>query len=287
MDLQRLIETPPWEWAKGTDEIVIDLIADPQADNSDRVLAAEIAGELAIMNNKIPERLLALLQQDDGPDELRGLIALALGPTLEYADEMGFDEPDDIQISEELFQKIQDVLHQLYTNKKTSENLRKDVFHASAHAPQDWHPEAISTAWQSDDPDWKLEALFMMGLIGGFDEEIIEGLKSDNPDIHFQAIAAAGHRGLEAAWSHISELVSKNNRDKELLLISIMASAGIRPHETAPGLGDLLKSDDEEIAEAAHEAMAMQEDFAGGIPDLLDEAGLDGEFDDEDDDESD
>jgi hypothetical protein len=44
-----------------------------------------------------------------------------------------------------------------------------------------------------------------------------------------------------------------------LLLAAISAIAGIRPHEAGQILIDLAASDDEEIAEAADEAIAMAE----------------------------
>ncbi len=50
--------------------------------------------------------------------------------------------------------------------------------------------------------------------------------------------------------------------DKPLLLAAIDAVAGIRPQEAGMILVDLTDSDDEDIVEAAHEAINMAEAMA-------------------------
>ena len=42
------------------------------------------------------------------------LAALSLGPALEEVDLEGFDDPDDVPITEQTFHDIQDLLHKLY-----------------------------------------------------------------------------------------------------------------------------------------------------------------------------
>jgi hypothetical protein len=62
---------------------------------------------------------------------------------------------------------------------------------------------------------------------------------------------------LKGAWSHIVSLVTSEDTDKPLLLAAIEAVPGIRPHETAEILDDLMDSEDEEIVDAVQEALAM------------------------------
>ena len=91
----------------------------------------------------------------------------------------------------------------------------------------------------------------------------LESLESNNPDIHYEAVCAAGNWEVEAAWSHIVRLIKSEDTDKFLLLAAIEAAASIHPRK-APGiLFDLTESDDEDIAEAAYEASAMAEGLAG------------------------
>jgi len=82
---------------------------------------------------------------------------------------------------------------------------------------------------------------------------------------------------VDAAWPHVVALVSSPDTGKPLLLAAIDAVSTIRPQEAGPILVDLTDSDDEDIVEAAHEAIAMAE----GTSDSEDEDG------DEDEDEAD
>jgi hypothetical protein len=70
-----------------------------------------------------------------------------------------------------------------------------------------------------------------MCFIRGFDDQILEALESKNPDIHYQAVCAAGNWAVDAAWSHITGLVTSEDTDKPLILAAINALAGIRPQE--------------------------------------------------------
>ena len=138
-------------------------------------------------------------------------------------------------------------------------------------APQDWHRNAVRAAYSSDDGDWKLTAVFSMRFVRGFDEQILEALESANSDVHYEAVCAAGNWEVDTAWAHITALVTSKETEKPLLLAAIEALASIRPGEAGAILVDLTGSDDEDIAEAAHEAIAM----AGAVSEV--------EYDDDDD----
>jgi hypothetical protein len=91
---------------------------------------------------------------------------------------------------------------------------------------------------------WRLTAVFCMRFVRGFDEQILEALDSRNPDIHYEAVCAAGAWEVDAAWPHIAALVTSGETDKPLLLAAIEAVASIRPREAAEILDDLTDSDD-------------------------------------------
>ena len=101
-----------------------------------------------------------------------------------------------------------------------------------------------------------------MRFVRGFDEQILEALGTRNPDVHYEAVRAAGAWGVDAAWPHIAALVTSGGTDKPLLLAAIEAVASIRPREVAEILDDLTDSDDEVIVEAVSEAMTMAEGLA-------------------------
>ncbi len=259
MDLNILKDTPPWDWPEDAGKMLLEILTEDQADASGRILAAELAGDFTVINDELVDALLSIIQGDDESEELRGKAAISLGPVLEHADIDGFDDPDDVPISEETFRKIQESLHRFYLDATVPKDVRRRILEASVRAPQSWHQDAVRAAYPSDDEDWRLTAVFSMRWVRGFDSQILEALESNNQDIHYQAVCAAGNWGVDAAWSHISRLISAQGTDKPLLLAAIDAAASIRPQEAGMILVDLADSDDEDIVEAAHEAMAMAE----------------------------
>ncbi|MBN1105008.1 MAG: HEAT repeat domain-containing protein, partial [Deltaproteobacteria bacterium] len=202
---------------------------------------------------------------------LRGQAAISLGPVLEQADVEGFDDLGEVPIAEQTFRSIQERLFTLYMDVDVPKGVRRSILEASVRAPQDWHENAVREAYHSKDKAWKLTGVFCMQFLPGFETEIVESLKSPNPDIQYEAVCAAGNWGVAGAWPHIAKLLESKKTEKPLLLAAIEAVGSVRPEEASVFLGDFLESDDEDIVDAAYEALAM--------------AGV--EFEDEDEDEED
>jgi hypothetical protein len=199
-----------------------------------------------------------------------------LGPVLEQADTDGFDDPDDVPISEDTFHKIQETLHMLYFDAGIAKEVRRRILEASVRARQKWHQDAIRAAYCSDDEDWKLTAVFSMRFVQDFEDQILESLESDNEQIRYEAVHAAGEWEIDAAWPSISKLVRSQQTDKPLLLAAIDAVANIRQKEAGVILGDLTDSDDEDIVAAAHEAMDMAKAMSrDGFDDVEDDEDID------------
>jgi len=142
-------------------------------------------------------------------------------------------------------------------------DVRRRILEASVRAPQDWHPAAIRAAYLSDDEVWRLTAVFCMRFVRGFDPQILEALNSPSPEIHYEAVLAAGNWEVDAAWPHLAALVTSAKTEKSLRLAAIDAVASIRPHDALELLDDLADSDDEDIADAVHEALATAEGRSG------------------------
>jgi hypothetical protein len=270
MNIKSLVDIPPWQWPKDAGKIILDVLRNDQADATDRLLAAELGDDSVVINDDLAEALLSILCNPRESDPLRGQAAISLGPALEYADIDGFEDPDDVPITEPMFLKIRETLQKLYMDAETPKGVKRSVLEASVRAPEKWHKNVVAAAYRSKDEDWKLTAVFCMQFLRGFDKQILESLKSQNPDIHYHAVCAAGNWEIDAAWPHIAALVASAETEKELLLAAIDASAFIRPHKASEILHPLLHSNDEDIVGAVHEALAMAE----GLPE-----------DDEDDDE--
>lgn len=281
MNLQAMNDTPPWEWPEDAGEIISKVLCDKKAMLSERVLAAELAGDIVVMNDDMAALLLDILEDASEPEELRSMVPISLGPSLEYADVMEFDDYDeeDEMLSEEAFDDIRERLREVYFAEGVPKNVRRRILEGSVRSPMDWHFDAISEAYASDDEEWCLSAVFCMGYVDGFEDQILEALESKNPDIFYEAVCAAGNWGIEAAWSDVEKLLTSGHTDKPLLIAAIEAAPYINPEEAEPLLSDFVDSDDEDIAEAAEEAL----NAAG----LNEDDDLDDDYDDDDDDDDD
>jgi hypothetical protein len=259
MDLKALLDTPPWDWPRDAGKIFQKLLIDRRANESDRLVAANLAGDLTVVNDDLTGALLAVVGSADEPERLRARAAISLGPVLEQADRDGFEDPDDVPITELMFRNIQDSLRKLYLDNSAPKEVRRRILEASVRAPEAWHRDAIANAYSRGDKEWMLTAVFSMRWVRGFDDQILAALKSADPEIHYEAVYAAGNWELDAAWPQIVELVNDPDTPRDLRLAAIGAAGAIRPAEARKILADLADSDDEEIAAAAGEAISMAE----------------------------
>ena len=262
MNLRILKDTPPWDWPAGTGKMLLDILRDDRATESDLLLASELGGDFTIINDELADALIFVLQSGERSDEIRGRAAISLGPVIEYADTDGFEDADDCPIAEPTFHRIQESLHNLYMDAGIPKDVRRRILEASVRAPQDWHQDAVVAAFSSDDEAWRLTAVFCMRFVRGFDAQILEALDNANPDIHYEAVVAAGNWEVDAAWPHVAALVTSDQTQKPLLLAAIDAVATIRPREAAEILDGLADSGDEEIVTAVDEALAMANGFS-------------------------
>ena len=258
MNLKTLQNIPPWEWPRDTGEALHQVLTDDRANPSDRLIAAELAGDFTVINDDLADALMAVLRSGGQPEKLRATAALSFGAALEQADTVEFDDPDDVPISESMFRKIQTSLHALYLDESNPKEVRRRILEASVRAPEQWHPDAIRAAYSSGEKDWMLTAVFSMRWVRGFNDQILDALKSTDPEIRCEAVNAAGNWELDAAWPHIAEIVNDPRAAKALRIAAIHAT-NIRPLEARELLEDLRDSEDEEIAEAAAEAIIMAE----------------------------
>ena len=274
MDLKILLDTPPWEWPRGVAKTFRELLNDRQADPSERLIAADLAGDITVMDNDTADALLAVARNAAEPEELRAKAVISFGPSLELA-EMGFDDPDDVPISEQKFHQVQEELRKLYSDTGNPKLFRRRILEASVRCSAPWHRDAVREAYASGDKDWTLTAVFAMQYVPGFEKETLEALKSADRDIHYHAVIAAGNKELDDAWPHILKLVEDGETAKNLRIAAIGAIASIRPHEAREILTGLAGSDDEDIADAADVALSLLQTNPYGEDEEEDEDGDD------------
>src|ERR1039458_3077286 len=279
MDLKSLLDTPPWDWPTDAGRIFLKILIDRRANAADRLIAAELAGDFTVINDDLADALLAIVRNAGEPEQLRARAAISFGPALEQAHIDEFEDPDDVPITKRMFRNLQESLRKLYLDNSIPKEVRRRVLEASVRAPEPWHQDAIGQAYSSGDTKWMLTAVFAMRWVRGFDNQILAALEIPDPDIHYEAVNAAGNWELDAAWPHIVELLNDPDTPKPLLLAAIGAAGCIRPAEAGMILGDLADSEDEDIAEAADEAMMMAEGASAAEDDEEDdEKDEDGEW---------
>lgn len=265
MDLTRLARFPPWQWPPDIGSTLLEVLRDRTANESEHLLAAEMAGEIVAINDDLAGGLLSIVGDAAASEELRARAALSLGPVLEQMDtdsigdlpgldDDSFDAPP---ISEHTFHRIQQSLHARYLEDDIPKEVRRRILESSVRAPADWHRDAIRKAYSGGDRDWRLTAVFAMRFVSGFDDEIVASLDDPDEEVSYEAVNAAGAWEVDAAWPHVSALLTAPATDKVLLLAAIEAAGAIRPREAEPLLAELIDSDDTDIADAADNAMMM------------------------------
>jgi hypothetical protein len=257
IEIKNLYNLGSSEWPEDAAALLLNTLNDPDADPSDRLQAAEMAGDLVVINDPMAEALLTLLKNQNEADALRGKAATALGPALEHGALFEFEDPDDIVLSEPVFRKVQQSLQHIFQDKDVPKDVRRKALEASVRAPLAWHPKAVEAAFKVDDDDWRLTAVFCMRYIMGFDALILDALESSHPGIRYQAVLAAGSWGVKKAWPHIANLLDPKSEDEPLLLAAVQAASGLDLPQAATALKGLLGSGNNTLVDAVNEALAM------------------------------
>lgn len=254
MDLTLIESIPPWDWPRNAGEMFARILRDRQSAPSERLLAASLAGSTVVLDEQMVELLLSLVQDHSEPDELRATAAISVGPILEATDMEGFDEDfSEPPISRATFELIGATFRRLHDSPDTPKLVRRRILEASVRCTAEWHPDAIRTAYDGGDEEWRLTAVFCMGYVRGFDAEILKMLESQDSEVHHAAVVAAGRWGLSAAWRHVRGLL-RAGTEKQLLLAAMGAAACIAPKKAVKLLQELARSHDQDIADAANEA---------------------------------
>jgi hypothetical protein len=270
MDLEMLKEIPSWEWPEGTAREVRKCLRDPRRKPGERLLAAEMAGEITVMDDDVAETLLQILENTAESEELRARAAGSFGPALELGDQEmvdgEFEDPEAVPITQDTFTKIGDALDRIYRDESAPKLVRRRVLEASVRRQASWHDAAIREAYSSGDRDWMLTAVFAMQYVRGFEAESLAALKNTDPEIVREAVLAAGSKELMPAWPYLSGLLRNPKTKKDLLLAAIEAAGNYSTEESQEILHDLSRSEDPDIADAADEALSF-----ATLPDDFDE----------------
>ncbi len=284
MNLNDLQNTPVWDWPETARDTILRSLVNRSAPLDDRLLAAELAYDVSPDHDDVVSGLTEVVGEAGAPEELRARAALAIGPALETAHQ-GVASDAGESLSDAAFRKAQKALKRIYDNTSESSEVRRCVFEAMVRAPEDWHKAAIREAYDREGDGWQRSAVFAMRFVPGFKDEILEALESEDEEVLFNAICAAAERDVRDAWPYIEELVGDETTAKEILIAAIDATPMLAPDAEAvnEALEHLLMNDDEEIVEAATEAMSSVGE--AGEDEDWDEDEEDSRYEDEEEDE--
>ena len=283
MNVKELRDIPPWEWPQDAPETILETLRNRFAELEDRIDAAQMAGDATIVDDELADALLSVLTDDSEDENLRAMAAIALGPGLETADMMGLDD-EDCPFSEEMFGRILDTLESIVKDESKPKLLRRRALEGGVRAQDEWQADIVSDAYAGDDPEWHLTAVFCMQYVPGFDEQILEVLRGDDPAEIYCAVTAAGNFEIREAWSHIRAILehgAHSEDEKWLLIEAIEAAPLVNNDRYLEYVEPYVSDEDEDIAEAAEEALAMGEAYANMPSDEDDE-----DYEDYEDDEN-
>jgi hypothetical protein len=287
MDVNVLAAGEPWQWPPNAGATFRKLLTNHAANPADRLTAASLAGEEVVMDDDLANVLLGVLSDRTEPEDLRAQAAISLGPVLElgfweFEEELDdFGDPEMVPIGYDVFCAIKQALKREFYDLTNPKLLRRRILEAAVRAPEPWQSDAIREAYASGDHEWKLTAVFGMRHVKGFEREVLEALETKDREILFEAVEAAGEKGLELAWHRIFGLANDKRTEKSLRVAAIGAIGSIRPQEAQELLYELKDSKDELIAAAAEEALSYIDIGAGDEEDGEDEDDEDEEENDE------
>jgi HEAT repeat protein len=247
-----------------------------------------------IVDDALARELLRFARDPSRDPGERGRALIVLGPALEetgYEEEeeggglaspMGPEEWWETPLSDAGFREVNEELRRIYHDGDQPKEVRRRALEAAVRAPRDWHRDAVATAWRSGDEEWRVTAVFAMGFLSGFADEIEEAFRSDDPILRREAIGAVGRAEVEDLVPDLLEVAADTGEDGDDRIAAIEALEELQLAEAVDVLDDLLDDDDAEVARAAQEALteisAWAEIEEGGF-DLDDIQAL--EWDDE------
>jgi len=267
--LRQLQRTDSTEWPLEAGDVIVHALRNGSGD--ERQLAAELASEWVVMNDELAGELLAVVEHRNSSEELRATAAIALGAPLEecdsYEDLEGVAGVDQPVISQRLFRTIQHGLRAVYEDATNPQLVRRRALEASVRAPLPWHAEAVAAAQRHAELPWRLTAVFCMGFLEGFDDDIVAALDSDEEALVFEAIRAAGIKGLAAAGPAVLAIATSEEAEISLRLGAIEALGTVDVDGAEEMLLELCESPDEELAEVAEWALALRGELEDEHPD--------------------
>ena len=198
----------------------------------------------------------------------------------------GWDAPF-LEITPADYQRVTDFLFRIAQDPEESLTARRYALEALAFRSDDPDvTDLIEWAYHHRDRRLKISAIFAMARHGDprWAEFILAELRSDDSQVQYEAVRAAGELGLVEATDTLIDLATNKTYRKPLRLLSIYALGETGDDRAYPVLEKLAHSRDRDVRDVARDAMeewimvTHMEDMADETLDELDAEGAAAQF---------
>jgi HEAT repeat protein len=180
---------------------------------------------------------------NDADEEVQAMAATMLGNYVYKGELDELKNADKKRVEDALLHMIDD---------SNAVILQRRALEAVAYSSREEVNPLILAAYEKVEKEWKATALFAMGRSANqqWEKYILRNLDSDEPDILFEAIGAAGEMYLESALPKLTEIAEQGEELDQLIRMAIArALENIGGIESISILNKMLEwaEDDEEV----------------------------------------
>jgi len=195
-------------------------------------------------------RLIELAENDESA-EVRARAASELGRFILLG------EYEELPAAEAI--RVQDVVINLLNDAAEDIEVRRRALEAISNSSLEFVAEAIEEAYESDEHLMRVSAVFAMGR--SYDqrwtETVLRELRSDDPEIRYEAARAAGELEIEEAVVLLGQLAVVDDREiKQVAIWSLGEIGGSHAMQLLTALAeDAEEAEDEDLHEAIEDAI--------------------------------
>lgn len=197
---------------------------------------------------------------DTDPDiKVRSAAATALGQFIYFGELEEIPEP--------LLHRIEEKLLNLTANEAEAKLLRRRALEAMGFSSRPEMKDLLRAAYNRDDPEWLISSIFAMGRSANsiWIPFVLDMLDTENEEVLFEAVRAAGELETPAARKTLIKLVKRYPVGSDIRMAGIWALSKIGGDKVGETLESLLEEseDDDEIdlLEDALENLQFTEGF--------------------------